>query len=154
MIKIGEKLPDFKLTDHKGIVVDLNSLKGNGIILGFHPLAYTGVCEKQMRQLDENHQYFKDLGYEVLGVSIDTSFSKNAWAKQIDIKNIKMLADFWPHGGFAIKLGIFRGNEGFSERAVIIINKDGIVKWTKIYDIPELPDIEEIKKEAKKIAEN
>ncbi|MCK9223721.1 MAG: redoxin domain-containing protein [Candidatus Muirbacterium halophilum] len=150
MINVGDKLPDFKLTDHKGNVVDSKSLAGKGIIFGFHPLAYTGVCEKQMKQLEENYDYFKNLGYEVFGVSIDTSFSKNSWAKQIDINNVKMLADFWPHGGFAIKLGIFRGNEGFSERACLIINKQGIVKWTKIYDIPELPSIDEIKEQAKK----
>jgi len=52
--------------------------------------------------------------------------------------------DFWPHGASAKRLGLFRDKEGYSERANIIINEQQKVVFVKIYDIPQLPDIEEI----------
>ena len=79
-----------------------------------------------------------------LGLSVDTIPSKHAWAKELKIKNARLLSDFWPHGDLAKKLGIFREKEGTSQRVNIIIDEDQKVIFFKIYDIPQLPDIEEI----------
>jgi len=144
VINVGENAPDFVLKDHNGIEFKLSNLKGNRILLSFHPLAWTSVCAKQMQSLDSNKKRFDKLNTIALGVNVDPVPSKKAWANELRIKNTKLLSDFWPHGEVAKKYGIFRDKEGFSERANIIIDENGKVLFTKVYAIPELPDIEEI----------
>lgn len=79
-----------------------------------------------------------------LGISVDTVPSKKAWAKELGIKNTRLLSDFWPHGEVACLYGIFREKDGFSERANIIIDENGQVVFVKVYPIAQLPDVEEI----------
>jgi peroxiredoxin len=55
-----------------------------------------------------------------------------------------LLSDFWPHGGVARMYGLFRDVEGYSERANVLVDESGKVTWVKVYDIPELPDIDEV----------
>ncbi|MBA7610031.1 Alkyl hydroperoxide reductase E [subsurface metagenome] len=144
IIKVGEKAPDFVLKDHNGIEFKLSDLKGNRVLLSFHPLAWTSVCAKQMQSLETNKERFDELNTIAVGVNVDPIPSKKAWAGELGIKNTKLLSDFWPHGEVAKKYGIFREKEGFSERANIIIDENGKVIFTKVYELPELPDIEEI----------
>jgi peroxiredoxin len=72
--------------------------------------------------------------------------SKNAWAKELGIRNTRLLSDFWPHGEAAKACGIFREANGFSERANIILDEERRVLFVKVYPIKELPDLEEILK--------
>jgi peroxiredoxin len=78
-----------------------------------------------------------------VGLSVDSVPCKAAWAKSLKIKNTRILADFWPHGGVAKSMGLLRA-EGFSERANIIVNEAGKVIFVKVYPIKQLPDIGEI----------
>ena len=114
------------------------------MILSFHPLAWTGICAQQMQQLDERREALAERNAIGLGLSIDTLHTKKAWAKALSITGTSLLADFWPHGAIAKTYGIFRESNGFSERAVFIINEEGNIAWKKVYPIGELPDIEEI----------
>jgi len=68
----------------------------------------------------------------------------------LGVANVKLLADFWPHGKIAQNYGLFREEEGFSERANVLIGEDGKVVWVKVYPIPELPAIAEVLDEVKK----
>lgn len=149
-IKVGDKAREFNLKDQNKEVLHLSSLKGKKVLLSFHPLAWTGVCADQMKSLEKNQEKFEELNTVALGVSVDTQPSKQAWAKELGIKNTKLLCDFWPHGDIAKLYGIFREPDGFSERANIIIDEDQKVSFVKIYPIPELPDIEEIMNVLKK----
>ncbi|MGM0607059.1 MAG: redoxin domain-containing protein [Candidatus Muiribacteriota bacterium] len=146
MIKKGDKLPCFSLKDHKGNVVDSRQFENRNILLSFHPLAWTPVCAKQMISLEENYDFFEKKNTSALGISVDSSFSKKEWARSLNISKTKLLADFWPHGGLAVKLGLFKGNEGLCQRANVIVDLQGIIKFVKVYPVPEVPDIEEIKK--------
>jgi peroxiredoxin len=76
--------------------------------------------------------------------------TKFAWARQLGIKNLRLLSDFWPHGHVAKMFDIFREKDGFSERANIILNQDLEIIWKKIYAITELPDMDEVLKELQK----
>jgi len=76
------------------------------------------------------------------GVSVDPSPSKLAWAKELGIKETRLLSDFWPHGAVAQAFGIFRAKDGFSERAVIVLDEKRQVRFVKIYPLPELPDLD------------
>jgi peroxiredoxin len=144
MIKVGNSAPDFEIKDQSRNDVQLSSLKGKKVLLSFHPLAWTKVCSEQMKSLEANAQTFDELGTIALGISVDTVPSKYAWAEELDIKKTKLLSDFWPHGEVAQSFGIFREKDGFSERVNIVLDEEQRVVFVKVYDISQLPDINEV----------
>jgi len=150
-IKVGVHAADFTLKDQHGKVLKLSDLKGKRVVLSFHPLAFTRVCTYQMQDLEAHKGDFDGLNAVALGMSVDTHPSKHAWAKEIGVKETLLLSDFWPHGAVANAYGIFREVEGFSERATILIDPEGVARWVKVYPIPERPDINEIIREVEKI---
>ena len=143
-IQAGEKAEDFTLYDQDKKEFMLSKYKGKRVLLSFHPLAWTSVCAKQMQSLEDNWDVFEELNTVAVGVSIDSSPSKKAWADSLGIQNTKLLADFWPHGKVAQQFGIFRENDGISERVNIIINEKQEIEYIQIYEISQLPDINEI----------
>jgi peroxiredoxin len=142
--KIGEKAKDFALKDHNDKEFKLSQFKGKRVLLSFHPLAWTEVCSKQMKSLEENKAVFDSLNTVAVGLSVDPIPSKLAWAESLGIKNTRLLSDFWPHGEVAKLYGIFRDRNGFSERANIVVDENQKVVFFKVYPIRELPDINEI----------
>jgi peroxiredoxin len=144
MITIGDKVGGFTLKDQHGKDFTLSEFAGKKVLLSFHPLAWTSVCAKQMQSLEDNKKPLEKKNTVAVGISVDSTPCKKAWAKELKIENTRLLSDFWPHGGLADQLGIFRNKEGFSERANIIIDEKGLVMFVKIYPIPELPDMNEV----------
>ncbi|WP_094607775.1 Alkyl hydroperoxide reductase E [Sporomusa silvacetica DSM 10669] len=143
-ITVGEYAPEFGLKDNRGDEIRLSDYKGKKVLLSWHPLAWTRVCAEQMKALEANLDEFDKYNVVPLGLSIDSYPCKNAWAKELGIARVKLLADFWPHGKVALNYGLFREEEGFSERANVLIDEAGKVLWVKVYPIPELPDITEV----------
>lgn len=144
VIKGGDKALDFSLKDQHSKEFRLSEFKGKKVLLSFHPLAWTKVCARQMQSLEKNREVFDKLNTVALGLSVDTVPSKHAWAKELGIKETRLLSDFWPHGEIAKLYGIFRAENGISERANIIVDEEQKVIFVKVYDIPQLPDIDEI----------
>lgn len=143
-IQVGDVFGDFSLKSHTEAVVDTTALAGKKILLSFHPLAWTEVCAKQMQSLEANCEAFQSLNTVPLGFSVDSVPCKKAWAKSLGIEKVDLLADFWPHGGIAAKLGIFIDKFGFSERANVILDEQRKAIFVKVYPIRELPDINEV----------
>lgn len=143
-IEIGSKAAAFTLKDTQGNDVSLADFAGKKVLLSWHPLAWTSVCLDQMRSLEVNYEKFKELNTVALGMSVDPVPSKKAWAAAVAIENTPLLSDFWPHGKVAEDYGIFMEKHGFSRRANIIIDEAGIIRWVKVYPMPELPDINEV----------
>lgn len=148
-LTVGKSVKDFTLKDQNGQDFTLSEFKGKKVLLSFHPLAWTGICAKQMQALEKNVKAFEKAGAVAVGLSVDSVPSKTAWAKSLKIKNTRLLADFWPHGKVAASLGLFR-KEGFSERANVLVDEKGKVAWIKVYPIRELPDIREVLSAVKK----
>jgi len=146
MIAISKKAPDFTLKDQNNNSVNLSRFIGKKELLSFRPLAWTAVCQDQMRSLEENHVTFDELNTVALGIGVDSVPSNKAWAQAMDIKNTILLSDFWPHGDVAKAYGIFRDKDGFSERANIVLDETQKVIFAKTYPISQLPEIEEILK--------
>ncbi|MGD0954134.1 MAG: peroxiredoxin [Methanotrichaceae archaeon] len=142
--KIGENSVDFSLQDQNGKTFRLSEHIGKRVLLSFHPLAWTSVCAKQMRSLEDNKANFSSLNSIAVGISIDSVPCKKAWAESLGIVDTPLLADFWPHGGVAQLYGILREKEGFSERANILVNELGNIAFSRIYELKQLPDIKEI----------
>ena len=144
MVEIGEKVDDFVLKDQNGDEFRLSDAKGRRVLLSFHPLAWTPVCAEQMKGLEENYERLEELNTVALGISVDSTFTKHAWAESLGIKKTRLLSDFWPHGALAQRLGLFREKDGFSERANVILDEEGKAIFVKIYPISRVPDMEEI----------
>jgi peroxiredoxin len=144
VIKKGDRAKEFTLKDQNDKDVQMSDFQEKKVLLSFHPLAWTSVCAEQMKALEAHKKEFDALNAVALGISIDTVPSKNAWAKELGIKNTVLLSDFWPHGKIAKGYGIFRETNGFSERANIVLDENHRVIFVKVYPLKELPDIEEI----------
>jgi peroxiredoxin len=144
-LRAGDEAPDFELRSHRGGTVKLSDFKGKqNVVLGFHPLAFTPVCARQMTSYETNLPRFNAADTAVLGISIDPQPSKAAWAQSLGSLSFDLLSDTYPYGEVAQKYGVFRTKEGFSERAVFVIDKRGTIVWSKVYDIPQDPDPNEI----------
>jgi len=144
-LSVGDEAPDFELRSHRGGTVRLSDFRGRQhVVIAFHPLAFTPVCEAQMCGYEFNLARFEQEGAAVLGISIDAQPAKAAWAKAIGPISYDLLSDFHPHGEVAQKYGVFRPKEGFSERAIFVVDKQGRVVWSKIYEIPEQPKNDEV----------
>jgi peroxiredoxin len=142
--QIGQAGKDFSLKDQKGEDINLSRFEGKKVLLSFHPLAWTPICADQMLSLEANKDQLDALNTVALGVSIDSNFSKAAWAKELGVEETSFLADFWPYGEVAKQYGIFREANGFSERANIILDENRKIIFFKVYPVKELPDIDEI----------
>ncbi len=139
-LQSGEEAPDFELRTHRGGTVKLSNFRGTkNVVLAFHPLAFTPVCANQMMGYESEFERLERAGAAVLGVSIDAQPAKAAWARSLGSISYDLLSDFHPHGEVAMKYGVFRPVEGFSERAVFLIDKRGRIAWSRVYDIPQQP---------------
>ena len=103
-----------------------------------------------MPSYEENLERFEGYDAQVVGISIDSQHANRAWAKTIGDITFPLLSDFWPHGGVATRYGVLRA-EGMTERAIFIIDKQGIIRYIDVHDIAEQPDEEQIFDELRKL---
>jgi alkyl hydroperoxide reductase subunit AhpC len=87
---------------------------------------------------------------QVVGISIDSTHANKAWAASLGGITFPLLSDFYPHGAVAEKYGVLRA-EGMSERAIFIIDKQGVVRFIDVHAIGEQPDEAEIFEELAKL---
>jgi peroxiredoxin len=143
-LKLKDKFIDFTLKDQNGEKITISNFKDKKILLSFHPLAWTSICSEQMKDLDKNYDEFLKNNTIPFGISVDPVPSKKAWAEHLNLKNLKILSDFWPHGEISKLYGVFREKDGFSERANILIDEKREIVFIKIYEMSKLPDLKEI----------
>ncbi len=144
MIQPGDTGPNFSLKDQNDKTFDLLEQSGKRVLLSFHPLAWTSFCAQQMASLEENRDALGSLNTIAVGISVDSVPCKKAWAESLKIANTSLLCDFWPHGKVAQIYGLFRDQNGFAERANILIDEKQAVIFAKVYPIHSVPDIREI----------
>jgi peroxiredoxin len=144
MIAVGSEAPDFALENQRRDIVRLSDYRGRGhVVLAFHPLAFTPVCSTQMQTYEREQPALQALNAHVLAISNDPGPSKAAWAQSLGGVSYQMLTDFHPHGAVAKAYGVLR-EDGLAERAVIVVDTHGIVRWTKHHDMPVQPDFAEL----------
>ena len=151
LVEAGMPAPAFTMEDVQENPVSLADFRGKKVLLSWHPIAWTSVCTDQMRALEVNGARFEALNTVPLGVSVDPAPAKKAWASVLCLKKLPLLSDFWPHGKVAQDYGIFHEEFGMSERANIIVDEQGVVRWVKVYPMSQLPDIEEVFAELSKM---
>lgn len=144
-IKVGDIAPDFTFKDQEKNEIKLSDAKGKKVLLSWHPLAYTSVCTDQMRSLERNYEKIQEKGETlVIGLSVDPYPAKQKWADILAIEDVKIVSDFFPYAEVTKAYGLFNEENGASKRANVIIDEEGKVKWVKVYEPAELPDIEEV----------
>ncbi|MDA3896733.1 MAG: redoxin domain-containing protein [Desulfobacteraceae bacterium] len=143
-LSIGDQAPDFILINQHEKKVTPMAIDGRRTLFSFHPLAWTTVCEIQMRTLELKNSTFDELEVIAYGISVDSAQSKKAWADAIGVTETNLLADFWPHGEVADKYGLFNKDKGISGRANVLIGRDHTIEWIREYELFQVPDIEEV----------
>jgi peroxiredoxin len=134
----GTPAPDFTLTTESGGTLTLADLRGQTSVLVFFPFAFSPVCTDQFSVYDAVLEEFSARGASLYGVSCDASWSLKAFRKSLGV-SIPMLSDFEPKGEACRAFGVYHAG-GFPQRALVIIDPEGVVKWS--YEAPnpgELP---------------
>lgn len=141
-VKIGEPAPDFTLPSVSGNKITLSHYRGKkNVMISFVPAAWTPVCSDQWPGYNIVKDMFDQNDAVLLGITVDNIPTLHAWTKQMGKLWFPVLSDFWPHGAVASKYGVLRSS-GVSERALIFIDKKGIIRDIKVNDINERPDLE------------
>lgn len=144
LVKPGDPARNFSIKDQNDKTFSLYEQSGRCTLLSFHPLAWTEFCAAQMTSLEDHKEELQSLGCTAVGISVDSRPCKSAWAKSLSIQDTRLLCDFWPHGVVAKKYGLFREENGFSERANVIVDSRQNVVFVKIYPVHSVPDISEV----------
>lgn len=126
--------PGFELRATPDQSVTLAELRGRRVILAFYPADWSPVCTDQMALYNEILPEFRRLGADVLGISIDHAWCHLAFAKDRNL-HFPLLADFHPKGEVAQRYGVYDESVGMSERALFVIDEEGIVRWSYVSPI-------------------
>ena len=148
-IEIGQVAPGFTLKGIQGDEpVTLASYRGqSSVVLLFFPLAFTPVCTNELCSMTDDYSQYRDLGAEVLGISVDSPFSLAAFAEKENI-GINLLSDFNREASqaFDVLYEDLLGLNGVSKRAAFVIDQQGVVQYAEICPTPrDLPDFEAIR---------
>jgi peroxiredoxin (alkyl hydroperoxide reductase subunit C) len=139
-VKVGEPAPDFVLPSVSGKKISLSQFIGEkNVVLSFVPGAFTPVCSQQFPGYSIVKNVFDETDAVLLGITVDNIPTLHAWTRQMGTVWFHVLSDFWPHGAVAKQYGVFR-SDGFTERAVFIIDKEGLIRFIQVSDINKKPD--------------
>jgi peroxiredoxin len=151
ILKVGDVAPDFVLPSLSGKKVALSSFKGKkNVVISFVPAAWTPVCSQQWPGYNIAKEFFDKNETVLLGITVDNIPTLYAWTREMGKLWFPVLSDFWPHGAVAAKYGVLRPEE-VSERALFIIDKQGIIRHIDITDINLMPRLEDLVQKLEKL---
>jgi len=127
----GVPAPDFRLHRTPDQAVSLRDFRGRPVIVAFYPADWSPVCGDQMALYNEVLPEFRRYGAELLGVSVDGVSCHVAFARDRKLP-FPLLADFEPKGAVARRYGVYREGDGFTERALFVIDGEGVVRWSHV----------------------
>lgn len=140
----GTPAPEFALPDASGRIVRLSDFRGQPLVLVFYPLDWSPGCSQQLDLYQHELREFERRGAKVAAISVDSIYSHGAWAAVRGI-TFPLLADFNPKGDIARKYQVFRDSDGFSERALYVVDGDGVVRFSHVSPfVHHIPDIYEL----------
>ena len=125
----GTRAPDFTLPVTADQKVSLSDFAGQNVILAFYPADWSPVCGDQMALYNELVGEFKKRGAVILGISVDGPWCHGAFAKARNI-HFPLLSDFEPKGAVARSYGAYRAEDGTCERALFVIDGEGVIQWS------------------------
>ncbi|MBO9727721.1 MAG: redoxin domain-containing protein [Chitinophaga sp.] len=136
MLQKGDIAPDFTLSSTPEKTVTLSELKGKNVILAFYPADWSPVCSDQMALYNEMLKYFEKYNAVLLGISVDGAWCHAAFAKARQL-HFDLLADFEPKGAVSQLYGVYEN--GVSQRALFVIDSQGVIQWSYLSPIGQNP---------------
>ena len=134
-LKAGTPAPDFSLRSTPDQTVSLSEFRGRPVILAFYPADWSPVCGDQMSLYNEVLPEFQRCGgAELLGISVDGAWCHLAFSKDRKLQ-FPLLADFEPKGAVARRYGVYRHQDGISERALFVLDETGMIRWSYVSPI-------------------
>jgi peroxiredoxin len=134
----GTPAPDFTLPSTPDQKLSLTDFRGSPVILAFYPADWSPVCGDQMALYNEVLPEFRRYGAYLLGISVDGAWCHSAYREHRNL-HFSLLADFEPKGEVARRYGVYRKQEGVSERALFVIDRDGRIAWSYVSPIAVNP---------------
>lgn len=128
MLATGTTAPDFELHSTPDQKLKLSELRGKKVILAFYPADWSPVCGDQMALYNETLKFFKKHNAELLGISVDSKWCHLAFMQDRKL-HFPLLADFEPKGEVAKKYDVYDEKSGECQRALYVIDENGIINW-------------------------
>jgi peroxiredoxin len=127
----GAIAPDFALRSTPDQKLSLDELRGQPVILVFYPEDWSPVCSDQLALYQQLLPEFRRFNAELVGISVDGIWCHLAFAKDRNL-HFPLLADFEPKGEVSRAYQAYRAEDGTSERALYVLDGDGVVQWSYI----------------------
>ena len=125
----GTPAPDFTLSCTADQRLSLSELQGKLVVLVFYPADFSPVCGDQLALYNELHSDFHRLGAEIVAISVDGVWCHAAFREARHL-HFTLLSDFEPKGAVAKQYGVYREQEGTTERALFVLDRDGVIRWS------------------------
>lgn len=143
MLQINTLAPEFSLFATPDQRLSLSEFRGKKVILCFYPADWSPVCSDQLALYNEMLSYFRKYNAELIAVSVDSKWSHLAFSQERKL-HFPLLADFEPKGNVALAYGVYDAIEGQSQRAIFVIDEQGIIQWNYLSPIGINPGAEGI----------
>ena len=157
ILQAGTVAPDFTLQSTAGTsagdkaeTIKLSDLKGKNVVIAFYPADWSAVCGDQLTLYNEVLSVFEKYNAVFLGISVDGAFCHQAFRENRNFK-LTLLADFEPKGAVAKEYGVYRDADGFTERALFVIDDEGVIRWSYLSPIDINPGANHIIEALKEI---
>jgi len=137
----GTTAPDFTLKQSTNEQLSLSDLRGRPVVLIFYPADFSPVCGDELALFNEVLDELEKYDAQVVGISVDGPWCHGAYAKHKNLQ-IPLLSDFEPKGEVSRKYGAYREQDGVSERALFVIDADGIIRWSYLSPIDQNPGVD------------
>jgi len=124
----GFSAPDFSLPGTTGQQISLRDFRGQPVLLVFYPADWSPVCGDQLALYNEVLPLFEEHNVQVLAISVDGLWCHKAFAEQRKLR-FPLLADFEPKGAVARAYGVYDAENGFAQRALFVLDAEGIIRW-------------------------
>jgi mycoredoxin-dependent peroxiredoxin len=132
VLDVGAEAPDFTLKDQDGRPVTLRGFRdAKDVLLVFFPLAFTGICQRELDGIRDHLGDFVDDETQTLAISVGPPPTHKVWAKQSEF-TFPVLSDFWPHGEVTRAYGVFNADAGFPNRGTFAIDRGGIIRFAEM----------------------
>ena len=145
ILQPGVRAPDFSLPTTPDQKVSLSEFRGRPVVLLFYPADWSPVCSDELSLYNELRPEFAESDAQVLGISVDGVWCHLAFSKDRKLC-IPLLADFEPKGAVARQYGVYREKDGGSERALFVIDGEGVIRWSYVSPVGVNPDADGVLK--------
>jgi peroxiredoxin len=142
-LEAGTQAPAFRLKATPDQWVGVEDFRGKALIMAFYPADWSPVCTDQMALYNEIRPMFHEYGAEVVGVSVDSAWCHAAFAQHRNL-HFPLLADFHPKGEAARSFGVYDEENGVAERALFVLDGEGVIRWSYVSPMGVNPGAEGI----------